>query len=94
MYIIPQNSYIRTNPGKPNSCQTGLIGLQKLHNQPYKNHYLGFLFYLLWLSGWHFLQVTTQGIQHADGANANNGACGWSSGGGHRFPTNYPESTM
>jgi hypothetical protein len=46
------------------------------------------LFYLLWLAGWHFSQVTTLGIQHADGLNVTK----WDTfllaadGGGHRFP--------
>jgi hypothetical protein len=67
-----------------------------LHNQHQSNHYLRFLFYLLWLAGWHFSQVTTLGIQHADGKNATNGTPSFLQqvGADIDFPRNYPESTM
>jgi hypothetical protein len=45
------------------------------------------LFYLLLQAGWHFSQVTTLGIQHADVANATNGTTSFlEQVGGHRFP--------
>jgi hypothetical protein len=45
------------------------------------------LFYLLWLIGWYFSQVTTLGIQHVDGANDTNGTPSFlEQMGGHRFP--------